>query len=149
MRGEHASKGERLLAAWMHYKPDLNKYGGRRLPRVLKALKGWRKLTPARSRSPEAFAIWAALCNELVDGRRQHLGRGLLTVVADLCPGCSAVVASAVASLFPARTKSSRRTLRALGLLRATPALAFSPWLGLLIAPAHSQLSSAFRARRT
>ena len=49
--GEQAHKGEKLLAAFMRKKPDFGRLGSRKLPRSWRALKGWRRLTPARSRS--------------------------------------------------------------------------------------------------
>ena len=59
--GEQAHKGEKLLAAFMHKRPDFGRLGSCKLPRSWQALKGWRMLTPARSRRPWPLAVWAAV----------------------------------------------------------------------------------------
>ena len=43
--GEQAHKGEKLLAAFMHERPDFGRLGSRKLPRSWRALKGWRRLS--------------------------------------------------------------------------------------------------------
>ena len=65
VRGEQANRGEVLMAALLHHRPEFNKMGGRTLPRAWRAVRGWRRSTPARSRAPLARQIWAGICWEL------------------------------------------------------------------------------------
>ena len=71
LMGEQAYVGEKTLAAFQDKFPDFNRWGTRRTPRAHKALKGWRKLSPARSRVRRALALWMAVCAELCR-RDQH-----------------------------------------------------------------------------
>ena len=44
--------------------------GAKKIPRAWRALKGWRKLTPGRSRSAHPLAVWAAMaCRMAARGR--------------------------------------------------------------------------------
>ena len=86
--GEQAHKGERTLAAWMDQHPSLGRLGGRRLPRAWRALKGWRRLTPGRSRRPMPLCFWCAVAARM--SMRGKLSMGLfvlLTVSTYLRPG--------------------------------------------------------------
>ncbi|CAK0838915.1 unnamed protein product [Prorocentrum cordatum] len=65
LKGVKALRGEKLLAGLMFFHPDFGRLGGLHLPRSLRCLKGWKKLSPSRSRKPLVFAIWAALAVEL------------------------------------------------------------------------------------
>ncbi|CAK0812006.1 unnamed protein product [Prorocentrum cordatum] len=65
LKGVKAWRGEKLLAGLMFFHPDFGRLGGLHLPRSLRCLKGWKKLSPSRSRKPLVFAIWAALAVEL------------------------------------------------------------------------------------
>ncbi|CAK0791289.1 unnamed protein product [Prorocentrum cordatum] len=65
LKGVKAWRGEKLLAGLMFFYPDFGRLGGLRLPRSWRCLKGWKKLSPSRSRKPLVFAIWAALAVEL------------------------------------------------------------------------------------
>ena len=67
--GEHSSYGVKLLAAWMAIYPEFGKYGATHLPRTGRALKGWRRLVPGRTRKPYPSPIVAALVTALI-----HLG---------------------------------------------------------------------------
>ena len=55
-----------MVAALMAIKPQFSRAGWRRLPRMLRALRGWRILSPSLSRKPWEWAVWAALATELV-----------------------------------------------------------------------------------
>ena len=59
--GNGANKGEKLLASVMHQLPQFGKFGSRKLPRFHRALKGWRRRTPPRSRNPHSWPIWAMI----------------------------------------------------------------------------------------
>ncbi|CAK0800111.1 unnamed protein product, partial [Prorocentrum cordatum] len=65
LKGVKAWRGEKLLAGLMFFHPDFGRLGGLHLPKSLRCLKGWKKLSPSRSRKPLVFAIWAALAVEL------------------------------------------------------------------------------------
>ena len=57
--------GEVLLAGVLWKMPEFGRYGQRKLARSWRALKGWRKKCPARSRRPHALALWSALAWEM------------------------------------------------------------------------------------
>ena len=63
--GMQANLGETLLAALCHAAPEFGKFGSRKLPRFHRALKGWRRRTPARSRAPHTFSMWCSMAWEL------------------------------------------------------------------------------------
>ena len=68
LSGHQAYKGDRLIASWMHHRVMFSKVGAKRIPRALRALKGWRRLCPGRSRTPYPLAVWcgmAALMKEM------------------------------------------------------------------------------------
>ena len=64
LMGDQAFVGEKTMAAFQDKFPDVSKFGVRKTPRAHRALKGWRKLAPPRSRVPRALALWCALCAE-------------------------------------------------------------------------------------
>ena len=59
-RGEESSRGEKLLAAVMHFFPEYGRLGGAKIPRAWRCVKGWRRLSPARSRQALPLAVWCA-----------------------------------------------------------------------------------------
>ena len=63
--GLQAHVGEVLAAGLIHFLPAYGRLGCRRLPRMWKALKGWRLRTPSRSRVPFPFPVWAGVVWEL------------------------------------------------------------------------------------
>ena len=66
MVGEQASRGMKIGAAILYRWPDYKRMGGRDLPRMWKALKGWKNLAPARTREAVPLVVWAAIFNGLV-----------------------------------------------------------------------------------
>ena len=64
-QGQQSYTGEALMAGLLHFMPEFNKFGDKKIPRAWRALRGWRLLTPARSRRPVAWPIWAGVCWEL------------------------------------------------------------------------------------
>ncbi|CAK0847447.1 unnamed protein product, partial [Prorocentrum cordatum] len=60
-QGENVSKGEKLAAGLEHFLPEFGRHGGLHLSRSYRALRGWRRRCPPRSRRPLAFCIWAAI----------------------------------------------------------------------------------------
>ena len=59
--GEQADKGEKVLASLMHMVPSFGRMGDRHFPRAWRCLKGWKKLTPGRSRKALPLGVWSAL----------------------------------------------------------------------------------------
>ena len=51
-RGEQHHRGEKVLATLMHHKAEYGRLGAKKIPRAWRALKGWRKLTPAAPYPP-------------------------------------------------------------------------------------------------
>ena len=69
-RGIQSSTGAKILGGIMHRYPRYGKLGDARLPKAWRALRGWRKLTPGRSRRPEPLMLWCGLANALIlDGK--------------------------------------------------------------------------------
>ena len=60
-QGHEAAKGEQTLAGLMFMRPEFGKWGSLKLPSTWRALRGWRKRAPARSRRAWALGVWAAL----------------------------------------------------------------------------------------
>ena len=63
--GHQPSRGECLLAGVLFLWPAFGKLGTRTLPRAWKALRGWRRRCPARSRCPHSLPIWAGIAVQL------------------------------------------------------------------------------------
>jgi len=59
--GHQAFVGDRLIASWLHHHPEYSRTGVKRIPRALRALRGWRRLCPGRSRTPYPLAVWCGL----------------------------------------------------------------------------------------
>eukprot|EP00959_Pyramimonas_sp_CCMP1952_P143361 3001359-Pyramimonas_sp.AAC.1 len=53
--GEHSSHGVKLLAAWMAIYSEYCKNGVMKHPRSGRALKGWKRMVPGRTRKPCPF----------------------------------------------------------------------------------------------
>ena len=64
--GVNPWRGETLLAAVLHQRPELGKLGGNSLPRTLRSLRGWRRLCPSRTRIPFGWDVWAGVAAEMV-----------------------------------------------------------------------------------
>jgi len=64
--GVQATWGAKLLAGLMHRHPQYGRYGRSQIPRAWRSLRGWRRLTPGRSRRPEPLMVWAGIANLLV-----------------------------------------------------------------------------------
>ena len=65
-RGEQASTGLQVSSAVLHHRPGYGKGGSLKLPRCWRALRGWRRLCPPRSRQPEPLMVWAGIMHEMV-----------------------------------------------------------------------------------
>ena len=65
LEGHPPAKGETTLAALMWKFPSYGRFEAKRLARSWRAMKGWRRRAPARSRRPNVLAMWAALAIEM------------------------------------------------------------------------------------
>ena len=77
--GRQANDGEQTLAGLMHHFPEFGRCGARKLPRSWRALKGWRKLCPARSRKPQPWGLWCAVANFMI--QQGCLAMAVMTLV--------------------------------------------------------------------
>ena len=80
MSGFGTSVGEETLARLLHSFVDFQRMGHRKLPRSWRALRGWRRLAPPRSRVPEAFPVIAAVASTLA--LHQHLDMSFFVLIA-------------------------------------------------------------------
>eukprot|EP00435_Cladocopium_sp_Y103_P072928 s29_g41.t2 len=69
--GYQSYRADRLMAAFLHRYPQYGRNGSLSLPRSWRAIKGFRKLTPGRSRKALPLAVWAAFACEM--RRLSHL----------------------------------------------------------------------------
>ena len=81
-KGHQPSRGEVLLASVLHFWPEFGRLGTRTIPRSWRALRGWRRLCPARSRSPHALAIWSGISVEFLRMRLLSFAIYLMMMVA-------------------------------------------------------------------
>ncbi|CAK0906248.1 unnamed protein product, partial [Prorocentrum cordatum] len=115
LEGVKSWRGEKRIAAMMFFHPDYGKSGGLYMPRALRTLKGWKRLSPSRSRKPLVFAIWAGIAVELARLGAPLAGVMVLIVVEcylrpgemlgltsnSFLPPCSHAVDNWVLLLFP------------------------------------------------
>ena len=78
-RGFGLSVAEKTLASVMHFVPELGKSGPRQIPRAWRAVKGFRRLAPPRSRVAETLPVVAAIATGLV--RSGQLEMALWTLI--------------------------------------------------------------------
>ena len=64
-QGRPVSDGELLLAGLLFFQPRYGKLGGQQFARSWRALNGWRKRSPTRSRRPLPRMIWSGICCEI------------------------------------------------------------------------------------
>ena len=77
--GHQADWGEKALAAFIWKFPQYGRYGPHKLARTARALKGWKRHCPARSRVPVPFPCVAAAVRLLVTRGYWTMGAWLLT----------------------------------------------------------------------
>lgn len=78
--GHQCYRGDRLIAAFLHHHPQYGKNGSLKLPRCWRAIKGFRKLTPGKTRKAMPLAVWAAVAVEM--RRRAHPRMAVFLVLA-------------------------------------------------------------------
>ncbi len=66
LSGKQANLEETLLAAICQAASEFGLFGSRQLPRFHRALRGWRRRTPARSRAPHVFSMWCSWLGNFV-----------------------------------------------------------------------------------
>ena len=64
---EQCGCGEQTMVGLFDAFLAFSRMGARRLPRTLRALEAWRRLTPSRRRKPLMLGCWAAICWRLVE----------------------------------------------------------------------------------
>ena len=85
-QGRLVSDGEVLLAGLLFFQPQHGKLGGQKLAR--RALKGWRKRAPTRSRRPLPRMIWSGVCWEKVRNKKPLMAIHILMMIETCCrPG--------------------------------------------------------------
>jgi hypothetical protein len=75
--GLKAWAGEKALAALMLFAPEAIQPG---IPRSVRALRGWRKMSPGFSKRPRNWAIWCGLATKMI--RQGHWRKGVGTLLA-------------------------------------------------------------------
>ena len=70
--GHQAHVGEKLVAGMIHVLPELGRAGALHLPRAWRAVKGWRRLCPGRSRHPLPLCVWSAVANHMISRGRVY-----------------------------------------------------------------------------
>ncbi len=65
LEGHQAYKADRLAASVLHHYPQYGRYGDSKLPHLWRALKGFRRLCPGKSRLAYPLAIWAAVATRM------------------------------------------------------------------------------------
>ena len=88
LTGEPLYKAERMFAGLLHLDSSFSRAGGRHLPRAARALRGFRRQAPGRSRVPHPLVTWLGIAVDLT--ARRHLAAAdatLLMVQAYLRPG--------------------------------------------------------------
>eukprot|EP00971_Amphidinium_carterae_P183870 3650286-Amphidinium_carterae.1 len=82
-QGYSANRGEKMFAAWLAVCPEFSKYGNEKLPRTLRALKGFRRLVPAATRAPLPHQLVSAAA--VVASKTQGLLVAVCILVTFLC----------------------------------------------------------------
>ena len=78
--GHQAYVGEVVICAVMDRLPEFSRGGSKSLPRAWKCVKGWRRLTPGRSRRAWPWAFWFGMAAMMV--RQEELMAAVLLLVA-------------------------------------------------------------------
>ena len=82
-QGNHSWRGQRLMAGLMFADGGSSKRGSRSLPRAWRALRGWKLLTPGRSRQPQPWCFWMGVAAIL--SRMGHTDMGVCIIIRVCC----------------------------------------------------------------
>ncbi|CAK9106636.1 Uncharacterized protein SCF082_LOCUS49674 [Durusdinium trenchii] len=77
--GEGSHVGDYALAALLDRHPEFGKNGFRKIPHAWRALKGWRKLCPSRSRLAYPLPLWCGIAWRMI--ARGHLQKGVFNLL--------------------------------------------------------------------
>ena len=77
--GEGSHVGDYALAALLDRHPEFGKNGFRKIPHAWRALKGWRKLCPSRSRLACPLPLWCGIAWRMI--ARGHLQKGVFNLL--------------------------------------------------------------------
>jgi len=83
LRGICSWRAERCMAGLLCLRPVLNTQGMRSLPRCYRALRGFRRLSPGRSRCPAPWAVWCGMAVWMAE--RGHVLMGMATLLGVTC----------------------------------------------------------------
>ena len=87
-QGRPVSDGEVQLAGFLLSQTQYGKLVGQKLARSWRALKGWRKRAPTRSRRPLPRMILSGVCCEMVGNKKPLMAIHILMMVVTYCrPG--------------------------------------------------------------
>ena len=87
-RGRPTTDGDFLMAGLLFFQPQYGKLGGQSLARSWRALKGWRRRVPSRSRRPLPRLVWSGVIWELFRRKQELMGMHVLMMIALYCrPG--------------------------------------------------------------
>ena len=64
-KGYEISRGNHLMADWLHHFPEYGRTGSKKLPRAWRSLKGWKRLAPPRARKPRSYPLVCAMAAQL------------------------------------------------------------------------------------
>ena len=125
LRGLQSSDGDKLLAGLLHFAPEWGKFGSRTIPRAWRALRGWRRRCPSRSRRPWPLEVWAAMAWKLAQAGQWQMalyvlllvttymrpGEGLQLRRGDLVPPAPGILTHWSILLFPQERVAASKTL--------------------------------------
>ena len=145
LEGLPPSKGEVTLASLLWRFPRYGKFGDRKIPLCWRAMRGWRRRAPARSRRPHAFAVWAGIIVEMIRCGYEAMAVYLLFLVTtymrpseplsirrcDLVPPVAGVSKDWHVNLFPEERPERSKMYAANDSVCLTTKLA--PWLVQLL----------------
>ena len=153
--GQQPSVGERVLAGIMDDMPRFGRFGDLKIPLSWRSLRGWRRLTPPRSRKPLPWPVWAAIAWRLAAARRRDMMLFVLLCVSgyfrpgellrlrrgDLVPPARGILDGWSALIAPEEENRPTKV----GNFNDSVNLSCSlmPWLGVLLADLHLAGSTA------
>ena len=125
LEGQQSSEGDKLLAGLLHFAPEWGNFGHRHIPRAWRALRGWRRRCPSRSRRPLQLKVWAMVAWKFAQRQQWAMalyvlllvttymrpGEGLQLRRGDLIPPAPGVLTSWSILVFPQERSASSKTL--------------------------------------
>ena len=111
LRGQQKCDGEKLVAALMAVCPRFGRGGDRHLPRTLRALKGWRRLAPGRTRTAHPWMVWAAVAARMIEHGQMAMGLYVIIAFWAYLRPSEAMTLTASSFVAPARAINDHWTL--------------------------------------